>query len=69
MSTKPRKIPIVADKAITIAVRRVASCRVGQETFRSSEKTSPKNRKIENPPVPDTPGPDVLRAGVRANSP
>ena len=68
MSIKPRNSPIVADSAITITVRRVASCLVGQETFRSSEKTSLKNLKIENPEDPETPGPDELRAGVRANS-
>jgi hypothetical protein len=68
MSTKPRNSPIVAESAITITVRRVASCRVGHETFRSSENTSLKNLKIEKPADPETPGPDVLRAGVRANS-
>ena len=67
ISTRPRNSPIVAESAITIKVRRVASCRVGQETFRSSENTSPKNLKIENPADPDTPGPDVLRTGVLAN--
>jgi len=67
ISTKPRKSPIVAESTITIKVRRVASCLVGQETLRSSENTSPKNLKIENPEDPDTPGPDVLRTGVLAN--
>ena len=66
MSTKPSNIPIVAERTITIIVRRVASCLVGQDTLRSSENTSPKNRKIENPPTPVTPGPDAVRAGVRA---
>ena len=67
MSINPRNSPIEADSAITITVRRVASCLVGQETFLSSEKTSLKNLKIENPADPDTPGPDVLRTGVLAN--
>ena len=66
ISIRPRKSPIVAESIITIKVRRVASCLVGQETLRSSENTSPKNLKIENPADPDTPGPDVLRAGVLA---
>jgi hypothetical protein len=68
MSTRPRNSPIIAESTITITVKRVASCLEGHETFRSSEKTSLKNLKIENPAVPETPGPDVLRAGVRANS-
>lgn len=67
MSINPRNSPIEADSAITITVRRVASFLVGQETFLSSEKTSLKNLKIENPADPDTPGPDVLRTGVLAN--
>ena len=66
ISIRPRKSPIVAESAITIKVRRVASCLVGQETLRSSENTSPKNLKIEKPADPDTPGPDVLRTGVLA---
>tara|TARA_Y100000588_G_C13787992_1_gene725412 strand:+ start:241 stop:567 length:327 start_codon:yes stop_codon:yes gene_type:complete len=66
ISIKPKKTPIVAESAITINVRRVASCLVGQETLRSSENTSPKNLKIENPADPDTPGPDVVRSGVLA---
>jgi hypothetical protein len=68
MSIRPRNIPIVAESAITIMVRRVASCLVGHETFRSSEKTSAKNLKTEKPEDPVIPGPDLLRAGVRANS-
>jgi hypothetical protein len=68
MSIKPKNRPIVAESIITITVRRVASCLEGQETFLSSPNTSLKNLKIENPEDPDTPGPDVLRAGVRANS-
>jgi hypothetical protein len=68
MSIKPKNRPIVAESIITITVRRVASCLEGQETFRSSPNTSLKNLKTENPEDPDTPGPDVLRAGVRANS-
>jgi hypothetical protein len=68
MSIKPKNTPIVAESIITITVRRVASCLEGQETFRNSPKTSLKNLKIEKPAGPETPGPDVLRAGVRANS-
>jgi hypothetical protein len=67
ISINPRNSPIVAESAITIMVRRVATCLVGHETLRSSEKTSPKNLKIEKPADPETPGPDELRAGVRAN--
>tara|TARA_Y100000031_G_scaffold29240_1_gene32349 strand:+ start:273 stop:584 length:312 start_codon:yes stop_codon:yes gene_type:complete len=66
MSIRPSSIPIAVESAITINVRRVASCRVGHVTFRSSEKTSLKNLKIENPEDPEIPGPEVLRAGVRA---
>lgn len=68
MSTRPRNTPIVAESAITSNVRRVATCLVGHETFRSSPKISPKNRIAENPEGPDTPGPDLLRTVERAKS-
>ena len=68
MSIRPRNTPIVAESAITNTVRRVASCRVGHETFRSSPKISPKNRMTENPEGPDTPGPDLLLAVERTKS-
>ena len=68
MSIRPRNTPIVAESAITSTVRRVASCLEGHVTFRSSEKTSAKNLKIENPEDPVTPGPDLLRAAERAKS-
>lgn len=46
-SNTPRKAAITADRAITSSQSRVASWRVGHVTFRSSEKTSPKNPNTE----------------------
>ncbi len=46
-SNAPRNTPITAASAMTSTVNREASWRVGHVTFRSSEKTSPKNPKIE----------------------
>lgn len=46
-SNTPRKAAITADRAITNSQSRVASWRVGHVTFRSSEKTSPKNPNTE----------------------
>tara|TARA_Y100001936_G_C16022977_1_gene640662 strand:- start:623 stop:985 length:363 start_codon:yes stop_codon:yes gene_type:complete len=60
ISTKPKIIPINVDKTITSTVNLVASCRVGQETFFNSEKTSEKNLNREKPEDLDIPGPEEL---------